>query len=173
VGFFCGLWGFQVCTGRRAVKIVMSKEKASRLGGEAVGNWGQCLARSRHPTAQAERIRWHPHLEALQIGASVSRCRRVLAEDDRARCPKPHSIVGARREAASVTSLLTIGNGGGERQGKVRPDDRTPRSAPRIPHRDCPRRLSFCQIFGWTWGGLVSTRDRAGVFLYGRRSSFF
>jgi hypothetical protein len=87
----------------------------------------------------------------------------------RDRCPRPCSIAGVRREAAFVTSLLTIGNGDGERQGKVRPDDRTPR----IPHWDCPRRLPFCQIFGWAWGFPVGTRDRAGVFLYGRGSSFF
>ena len=70
----------------------------------------------RHPTAQAARSRWRPHLEALQIGAwnvspNVNQC-----STSRARCPKPHSTAGPRQGARAITSLPSIGHSREKRQ---------------------------------------------------------
>ncbi len=54
-------------------KTVASKTKASKSGRWLPEAWGQCLDRVRHPTAQAERIHWRPHLEAFQVGYSKSK----------------------------------------------------------------------------------------------------
>jgi len=91
-------------------KSSASKAKASRSGRWLSEDWGPCLARSRHPTAQVGKSAyWRPHLKALQIGATVSSLQRVLADCDRVRGPRPYSIAELRREAASVTSLFSIG----------------------------------------------------------------
>ena len=84
------------------------KSESLQVGALAVGNWGQCLPENRHPTAQAERIRWRPHLEALQIGSSI--------------CVPTRSLV--ERSSSVSQTLLDRGSTAGSRVRRVTLYDR-------------------------------------------------
>jgi hypothetical protein len=47
-----------------SVKTLFQKQKPPGRGAKLSVDWGPCLSKDRHPTAQAVRIRWRPHLEA-------------------------------------------------------------------------------------------------------------
>jgi len=87
-------------------KVAHQKQKPPGRGARLSVDRGPCLNKHRHPTAQAERTRWRPHLEALQIGCSMYR--RSLLVFNRARGPTPYSIARLRREAAPAMSPFTI-----------------------------------------------------------------
>jgi hypothetical protein len=109
------------CQGFRLLSSLAEQKqnrKASRSGGEAVGGSGTMPGqtagirqRKRHGVAGA------PTWRLSRMGWFRKSCDVVCQPRNRARGPAPYSIAGLRREATSVTSLSTIGKGGGERQG--------------------------------------------------------